>query len=605
MDPLIHSFQRAYGIALVLMAGLAVVALALVEFEIRTEEEYSESIEAIRQQQFLTQHATLLAAQILHPGDDTERQSAEQELTEIADRLAEARLRFLAQPLSPELRTLYSAPPITIEPRLRAFIELIRQPEAWHDEESQDPIPRLLLEASRLAEDFGPLLEQAEFEAEQRDDGYHILHRVSVAVTFLALIWIWQLIFKPVVSRADDAVKSTKTAETRLQTAVEGFSAGFTLFDAKGRLVACNQRFTDLHGPAAKSIVPGASFAEIMRECAACGIYRDAKGDPEAWLADLVSNHRDPTGNLEQELADGRWLLISEHRSDDGAVVGIWTDITQIKQSEERSRLAKEAADLANRSKSEFLANMSHELRTPLNAIIGFSEIMVERAFGDLPPPYDEYAGNIHYSGKLLLSLITDILDLSKIEAGKQKLNEDLLDINALVQSCERLVRVRAGMERIDLSASVAPDLPALLADERAVKQILLNLLNNGIKFTPAGGAVSVQAHLDPDGNMRLQVTDTGPGIPAAELEQVFAPFGQGGETITREKEGTGLGLTIVKALTELHGGRITLQSAVGEGTTATVTFPADRVARSVPGDAGDGEVAAPSEAKLSTDSAA
>jgi signal transduction histidine kinase len=234
---------------------------------------------------------------------------------------------------------------------------------------------------------------------------------------------------------------------------------------------------------------------------------------------------------------------------------------------------AKEAAEAANRIKSEFLANMSHELRTPLNAIIGFSDTMRSGLFGPLHARYDEYAGLIFESGQHLLSLISDILDMAKIEAGKFVLDPRKVDLAESAAYCLELTRRRAEETGITLSASVPADLPLIVADPRSVKQILLNLLSNAVKFTPAGGAVSLGAHALED-RLRVVVSDNGIGIPGKTLARIGAAFEQADNDPMRAREGTGLGLALVKSLVEMHGGTLRIESHENIGTTVTVDLP-------------------------------
>ena len=239
---------------------------------------------------------------------------------------------------------------------------------------------------------------------------------------------------------------------------------------------------------------------------------------------------------------------------------------------------AKEQAELANRAKSEFLANMSHELRTPLNAIIGFSEIMKDELSGPVNNPYyKEYVRDIYVSANHLLEVINDILDVSKVEAGKIELQETVVDLDNAIQSAMRLVIERAGEADVKIEFSPPPDLPRLYADARRVKQMLLNLLSNAVKFTPAGGRVTIETKTASDG-ITISVADTGIGIAEDKIAMVFTPFAQVDGSLKRKYEGTGLGLSLTKGLIEIHGGSIALESAPGQGTTVSLWFPRQRI---------------------------
>jgi len=260
-------------------------------------------------------------------------------------------------------------------------------------------------------------------------------------------------------------------------------------------------------------------------------------------------------------------------------------DILIAELDEERllSDEARRRAEAGSKAKSRFLATMSHELRTPLNAIMGFSEVMKDEMFGPHSAPvYREYANDIYESGRHLLQLINEILDLSRIEAGRYELVEERAHLGDIAQDCERLLMLRASGKGLHVDLSIAPDLPQVWIDVRAMRQICLNLLSNAIKFTPRGGSVAVTVAPTADGGQMLSVGDTGPGIPTEEIPKVLQAFGQGSLAHETAEGGTGLGLPIVQNLIELHGGTFDLESELRKGTVVRVTLPPRRVLASV-----------------------
>jgi len=304
---------------------------------------------------------------------------------------------------------------------------------------------------------------------------------------------------------------------------------------------------------------------------------------------------------------DGAVRTVAEHgqviideTSGKASLIGAVQDITEFRRREkelistrdrlaalaaerDRSRMAAEAAridaETANRAKSQFLANMSHELRTPLNAIIGFSELIATEAFGPVGNArYGGYAHDILGAGHHLLDLINDILDIAKIEAGRVELEEEDIDVGRLIASVIEMFMPQAGEGRVDLSGEVARDMPRLRADRRRLRQIVLNLVSNAVKFTPAEGRVTVRVAVTTAGAVAIEVADSGIGIAADQIPKIMEPFVQADSSMSRRYEGTGLGLPLSRALAELHGGRLTIASTLGQGTTATVLFPGDRL---------------------------
>jgi two-component system cell cycle sensor histidine kinase PleC len=394
------------------------------------------------------------------------------------------------------------------------------------------------------------------------------------------------------------ADRLNQEAELRLKDAIENISEAFVLWDANNRLVMCNSKYQQFHSLPAGRCLPGTPYedlAQMAREPVVRQRVPLAGGESEG-------------SSFEVQLGDSRWLQINERRTKDGGFVSVGTDITPLKKQEERlllserelmnsvrdlqksrvtleqqsQRLAdlaekyqreKTRAEEANRSKSEFLANMSHELRTPLNAIIGFSEVMVQQMFGAIgAPKYVEYARDIHRSGQYLLDVISDILDMSKIEAGKVQLEVRRHNLLALVEECLRIVNPRAQEGNVEVAQSVPSGL-TIEADKRALKQVLINLIANAIKFTPERGKVSISASRRGD-HAALAISDTGIGIPAQDLAKLGRPFAQVENQFTKTRSGSGLGLAISKSLIEMHGGSLRIESAPNRGTTVTVVLP-------------------------------
>ena len=408
-------------------------------------------------------------------------------------------------------------------------------------------------------------------------------------------------------------ITDRKKLQQRLEGIIESAADGFAQWDQTDRLVQFNDRFARLHGDEVHNLRIGDSFIDLMTRLALDGLLR-LDGDPQAWVAQRLRQHCAPAGQTVVEYADGRWFLISERRTRDGGSSTVLSEITDLKarehklvergetleylvnqlemaktkfedQAAEMVRFAedldeaKRQAQNADRSKSEFLANMSHELRTPLNAIIGFSEVMSAEMFGPVGcERYKEYVKDIHDSGQHLLQVISDILDISKIVAGKLDLDEEVVDVPKVVESCLKLVNQHAQNSGLALETEIADDLPPLRVDALKLKQILLNLLSNAVKFTPEGGTVTTRVWCRRDDGYVFQVADSGVGIAPDDIPKVLAPFGQVDGSLSRKHEGTGLGLPLTKSLVEMHGGSFGLQSEPGAGTTVTVRLPAERI---------------------------
>ncbi len=388
------------------------------------------------------------------------------------------------------------------------------------------------------------------------------------------------------------------SGDIRLAAIIESLPVSFAIWDGQNRLQLCNRRFRQLYKISPNAAIAGTPLEELQAHA-------------KETIAQRPSDLGSAPGRLQLrdlQLTDGTWLQICEYRTGDGIIASVGTDITVTKLSErrfqerdqemrltvagyeqsrkqleiqtrqlrelaERYNDEKIRAEAANRAKSEFLANVSHELRTPLNAIIGFSEMMRDGVLGPLGnKKYAAYAGDIHASGRYLLEMIDDILDMAKIEAGRLKLAPEWVALGPLFKECLRVVHPGAIEHKVQLlEAGAMPSL--VFADKRALKQILINLLANAVKFTRPGGKVMLRAYKY-RGTVRIAITDTGVGIAKHEIARLGKPFEQVQDQLTKGHKGTGLGLAISRSLAELHGGKLDIKSKAGEGTTVTCILP-------------------------------
>ena len=389
------------------------------------------------------------------------------------------------------------------------------------------------------------------------------------------------------------------TADLRLRDAIETVSEAFVLWDADTQLVMCNSKFQRLHNLPTEAVAPGLPYHEVM-----------SLATPLLVRAQVPIGERPQAGarTYEARLADGRWLQINERRTKDGGYVSVGTDITTLKRHEEQlleseRRLMATVADLrrsrqtlevqagqlsdlaeryleqkaeaesANRAKSEFLANMSHELRTPLNAIIGFSELMEHGTFGALGNErYVEYCTHIRKSGEDLLAVISDVLDMSRIEAGRLRLERETLDVEDMISASVDELRAAAEAKGITLTAEMMSK-QALSGDREQLHKVLSSLLRNAVKYTPEGGVVSVRTRMMND-TVSIYVEDTGAGMAPEALARIGRPFEQIDTPLENGMRGSGLGLAIARSLVELHGGALHIRSTLGAGTIVCVQLP-------------------------------
>ncbi|MEW9921817.1 response regulator [Marimonas sp. MJW-29] len=394
-----------------------------------------------------------------------------------------------------------------------------------------------------------------------------------------------------VEERTSELAKATlaaKLAQSQLSHAIESISDGFSLYGPDDRLIVCNRRYRELlYDGIEEVVVEGASFEDIIRNAAKKGLISDAVEDPEGWVMQRIDQHQNPSDAHLQERENGRWIRVSERRTDDNSIVAVYTDITELKEREQE-------AEEANRAKSQFLANMSHELRTPLNAVIGITEMLKEDAEEFEQDDFIEPLERISRAGKHLLNLINEILDLSKIEAGKSEMHIESFDLPSLIGEVTTTVHHLAEKNGNELAVDCPEDLGSISADQTRLRQIVLNLLSNACKFTE-NGRVSLVARnkVDDQGDaISIAVTDTGIGLSSEQIDRLFEDFSQADSSTTRRFGGTGLGLAISRRLARMMGGDIEVESVLGEGATFTFWLP--RVAAVSSGEEEQPTVASP-----------
>ncbi len=368
------------------------------------------------------------------------------------------------------------------------------------------------------------------------------------------------------------AAEKLSARERYLRAVLDNIVDGVITFDLEGRIESVN--------PMARRILSLPTAEPVTTEIQ--GLLASAGAVPFEWRADDGSLLRPRELEMVSPRGTRYVLSLSVSEVEDHSpptLIAVVQDITQRKEMERELRAAKSIAESASRAKSEFLAHMSHELRTPLNAILGFSQLMEREIKGPLgAPEYQAYVRDIHESGDHLLSLINDILDVSKLEAGRYELKEEAVDVAEVIERALMLVRARAEEAKIDLRAELSAGSTILTADRRMILQILANLLSNAVKFALPEAHVLVQTSIDASGWYLIEVSDTGPGMSEDEIKVALTPFGRASNLNSLPKEGTGLGLPLAQSFARLHGGDLSIESEVGRGTTVSVRLPRDRL---------------------------
>jgi signal transduction histidine kinase/DNA-binding response OmpR family regulator/HAMP domain-containing protein len=377
--------------------------------------------------------------------------------------------------------------------------------------------------------------------------------------------------------------EQSETQRRMIETAVETISDGFILYGPDDRMVLCNSKFREFYPQLVDIAHPGTSFTEITRAVAERGIVQIGSKDPEQWLAERAAQHANPTGSLEFNYGH-QWMRITERRTSDGSTVTVITDITELKQRQAELEAAIQQTEAANQAKSAFLANMSHELRTPLNAIIGYSEILQEDAQDLAEDSFSPDLKKIEHAGRHLLGLINDILDLSKIEAGKMDIFLETVDLAPLCEEVRSIIAPLAEKNGNALEFKLVNKLGAMRTDRTKLKQSLINVLSNASKFTSKGRVSLVAERIGAESSMvRIAVSDTGIGMTQNEIDRLFVAFSQADSSTNKKYGGTGLGLAITRHFCQLLGGDITVASQPGKGSTFTIVLPDEAVAKTEP----------------------
>jgi len=493
--------------------------------------------------------------------------------------------RFMA--LNRPFIALYNLPPERIKPgdTYESFIRYLAEHGDYTGDDDVETTVRQV-----VAHATGP--EAQSFERTRRSGQVVQIRRAPLPSGGYVAAYIDVTDARRREAAVNEAQARLKRQTELLSTLIENLQVGVALVDGDGRLMALNHAYLDLYDIPRETFKPGDTFEACIRYMVEHGDFTDGD-DVDAIVRRVVARAMRPEPqSFERTRASGTVVDIRRVPLPSGGFVTTYIDVTEARRrevdlKEVRTRLEQQATELvatahslhaANAAKSLFLANMSHELRTPLNAILGFSEIMRDAMLGPLDSRYQNYANDIHRSGGYLLGLISDILDTAKIDAGQMRLEEDRIDLVELVGECERLLLDRAQGGDVSMAYEIGRNLPLIVGDRLRIKQVLLNLLVNAIKFTPAGGKVRLSAAASKERGVSIVIADTGVGMEPASIARALEPFQQLDNRLARRYEGSGLGLPLAKSLVELHGGKLTIESDLGKGTRVHVWLPPERL---------------------------
>ena len=516
--------------------------------------------------------------------DITARKTAEEEKAQAYARLS--RLLKSSPAVIYSYRATGSFEPTYVSENIRDWLgyepqEYLEHPNFWWNRVHPDDLATVQAETSRLFETGSHTVE---YRFLKKDGTYCWVNDAQQLIRdekgqVVEVVGSWSDITErrrlgeALAAVQEASLNELREAQSRLIDAIETISEGFSLYDAEDKLVISNTRYRELFASHADVLVPGTSFETILRTAVERGQIKDAEGRPDAWIKERLARHHAVSETHVQHRSDGRWIQVNERKTASGGVVAIYADITKLKQHEAELAAARDAADEANRTKSNFLANMSHELRTPLNAIIGYSEILQEDAVDKGDKDLVDDLQRIESAGRHLLGLINNILDLSKIEAGRMDVFIEAIDIQALLEEVLTIVKPLADKSENVIKLICPADVGSFRSDQTKVKQCMLNLLSNANKFT-SKGTLTLTVTRESGSRVCFGVSDTGIGMTKEQLDRLFQPFSQSEASTAKRFGGTGLGLAITKHFCTLLGGDVTVESTLGKGSTFIIRLP-------------------------------
>ncbi|MBL6932008.1 MAG: PAS domain S-box protein [Rhodospirillales bacterium] len=596
----LRSLGLRYKIVLAVLAGLSVGSFLILEGVIASQNSGAAEINIAGRQRMLSQRIGFLFSQVINAPEDENKFSAIGLLDEAILLMERSHAGLInGEPSlnlkaisSAKIRAHYFGPTSQLDEDVKTFLGLAKNylGAILSDsaiEEHQQAFESFNTEI--LLEDLNRVVARYQFENEEKVSSLNFYQIISVVLSLVVLLVSWLGVFRPMISKINEYIgrifeqgRSIRESEERFRSISESASmAMIVAIDAEGRVISWNNAAQKLFGYSRDEML-GKPLITIIPER-----YRDAhsRGFAHACGSDdykIIGKSVELSGlhknghEFPVELSLGVWVQ-------DGKKFfsGIVHDISDRKAAEAELIHARDVAQSASQTKTDFLANMSHELRTPLNGILGFSQMMKDELYGSLGHQNNKaYVVDIHRAGQYLLKLVNEILDISKIEAGGISLVETEVDVASIIESCVSLGKGQIAASKRSLFTDIGENLPALWADQTRIEQIFNNLISNAIKFTPAGGEITVRANLNGDGDFIIQVVDNGIGIRKEDIPKVLMPFEQVENIMTRTHEGSGLGLPLVKYLVEAQGGLLDIDSQIGHGTTVTVHFPKSKTVR-------------------------